>query len=211
MLILSNMSLNSPDVSVVPEPNVQNDAMKGMAKDILTTAQDIITERRLEPTPQGGNFAWTVLGKEAGKGYIPAHSAVNLHEVAESGTKSSTAELDQKIAQITDPKLKEETERTRDANARSLGINFDGVSDPALRQVYSNNVARGLVGLFAEKLGFTQPGEKIDVNNPRVKQEGNKLILDHPDNPFILELPIVGSTPSGGADFRSFVTRYTPK
>lgn len=205
------MSINSPDQIVVPEAEVQREAMKGMARDILSTAQTVISERRLDSTPKSGNFAWTVFGHESGKGYIPSFSAIDLHEMQETGTKSSTEELNWRIAQITDPKLREETERARDTSARSLGINFDGVSDPALRQAYGDEVPTGLVKLFAERLGFTQPNEQIDVNNPRVKSGRNTFTIDHPNKPFVLELPIQGNTRYGQPDIRSFVTRYTPK
>lgn len=187
-------------LAVVPEARVQTEAMKDMA--------------RLDRTPEGVNFAWTVFGNKTdiGKGSPASQSAIDLHDVARTGIKSSLKELDHRIAQITDPKIKEDAIKSREISAGSLSISFKWISDLPLRQLYGDSVPSRLVNLFAERLGFTRPGEWVDdVNNPKLEQGRNEFRLAHPDKPFTLVLPMQGITNYGRPKINSFSVRYTPK
>lgn len=209
------MDATAPEVTTAPEPEVQREAMKQMAQDVLSHARGIISSNHLESEPKDGNFAWVFLGTDRKKG-MTSYAALNL-EAFSQGNKSPSGEgIERNLVLVKDPIAKQKLERQKDLAARSMAVNFTGgLPDQRLAYRFGPDIGHELVIDFLQGLGFLNKDERIGRTNPSnvtSKDNARQFEIRHPTKPFIAECNTVGpGRREGEPRFAGFVLRYQPQ
>lgn len=188
------MDATSPDITTAPEPEVQREAMKQMAQEVLAHARTVISSNHLDPEPNPETFAWQFFATDRSRGE-PSYTALALEAFAKGEKPPSVDALERQLLGKLTPDVRKELERQRRAVAGSISILFKYTQDPKLRLG-----PHELTMSFLQGLGFNS-----DMN---LSRDGRVFEVKHPTKPFIAECNPVGRGYEGEPKFDGLAIRY---